>query len=373
MTSTCSSKPPPPVPEPTDSIQALVALARRTARGTLVGVCWAQWRTLGFMAGGEQGAVGNAFIDPEALLWMTLDAARTEPRLDQALAWWAVVGADLVSVPRLTALRADIPNDLDTALAAFAARAVGAGATSSAWKRLAAGASTPRPERLKGVSDTGTGLSMVERPALMHPAAAMLRLRALAGVGAKADVAAFLAASPSRAASVRTMRKALGYSYVALRRAADDLVAAGVASVSGAQRDGGREPVRYLYRPGTLVLGDVPPWRYWPQIVAFLLHTARWGDGLPVDTSPYLLASQARDLHTLLSAFDAEHAVPTIQMPGQESTVQEPVADPRRFPGEAYLEPFVRSVENVSRWVSLGLHVAPAAPGRVRYVPVEDA
>lgn len=201
----------------------MAAQVRRTLADTRAEVCWAQWGTLGFMAGGPRSAAGEAFIDPEALLLMTFEAVQAEPRLNQALSWWAVVGADLMSVPRLDALRAALPDDLDDPLAHFAARAVGAGATSSAWKRLARGARIEPPERKKGVSDTGTGLALVERPALTHPAAAMLRVRALAGVGAKADVLAFLDARGERSAPVRVLEKALGYSYVPLRRAADDL------------------------------------------------------------------------------------------------------------------------------------------------------
>lgn len=338
-----------PVSVPPDNPAALVARARLAATEALADVCWQQWGRLGFMTGDVRSGAGDAFIDPEALLMMTLDAARTEPRLDGALSWWAVVGADLMSVPRLSAIRAALPDDLDDPLADFAARAVGAGATSAAWKRLARGERTPPPERIKGVSDTGTGLTLVSRPALTRPEAAMLRVRALAGVGAKADVIAFLAATGDRLSSARTLQKALGYSYVPLRRAADDLVAAGLAR---SETPSGRSAIRYTFQPGVLDLANVPPWRYWPQIAAFLLHTARWGDGLSPDASAYVLASQARDLATLLEAFWTEHPLPA----------RYPVAAAREFPGEAFLEPFVRSVESVTAWLSEGLSLGPRPP-----------
>ncbi len=332
-----------------DSPTVLVARARQSATDALVDVCWQQWGRLGFMTGDVRSGAGDAFIDPEALLLMTLDAVRAEPRLDAALSWWAVVGADLMSIPRLSAIRASVPGDLDGPIVGFAACAVGAGATSTAWKRLARGERVPPPERLKGVSDTGTGLTLVERPALTRPEAAMLRVRALAGVGAKADVIAFLAATSDRSSSAKTLQKALGYSYVPLRRAADDLVAAGIAC---AEAPAGRGAVRYAFQPGVLDLGNVPPWRYWPQIAAFLLHTARWGGGLPPGASAYALASRARDLAGLFEAFWAEHPLPA----------RYPVAAPRDHPGEAYLEPFAQTVEAVARWIADGLPVGPAAP-----------
>ena len=345
---------------PSASPGDLVARVRQTAAGAVADVCWAQWGTLGFMAGGARGPAGAAFIDPEALLLMTLDAVATEPRLDQALNWWADVGADLVSVPRLKAVRGGFP-DLDARLAEFAARAVAASATSTAWKRMADGARAELPDRPKGVSDPGTGLDLVARPSLASPAAAMLRVRALAGVGAKADVLAFLAAQGGRSASVKTLEKALGYSYVPLRRATDDLVAAGLAQTETRPTGSpGRDPVRFAYRPGTLDLGDVPPWRFWPQIAAFLLQTARWGDGLPPEPSPYLLASRARDLARSTDAFVAEHPLPDAY----------PVPDPRRYPGEAYLDGFAETVGSVARWVADGL--PQPAPGLITGLAVTD-
>ena len=323
---------------PNASPAALVACVQRAAAVAVADVCWAQWGTLGFMAGGARSAAGDALIDPEVLLLMTLDAVATEPRLDAALSWWAVVGADLVSAYRLDAVRAVLPDRLGAGLADFAARAVGAGASSSAWKRLADGQSRPRPDRLKGVSDPGTGLGLVTRPALSSPAAAILRARAITGVGAKADVLAVLAARGERSATVRVIEKALGYSYVPLRRATDDLVAAGLARTEKpATAASGRDPVRFAYRPGTLDLGDVPPWRFWPQIAAFLLDVARWGDGLR-DPSPYLLSSRARSLSDRANTFLGEHPLPDAY----------PIPDPRRFPGEAYLEPFAETVETIT-------------------------
>ena len=345
---------------PSASPGDLVARVRQTAAGAVADVCWAQWGTLGFMAGGTRGPAGAAFIDPEVLLLMTLDAVATEPRLDQALNWWADVGADLVSVPRLKAVRGGFP-DLDARLAEFAARAVAASATSTAWKRMADGARAELPDRPKGVSDPGTGLDLVARPSLASPAAAMLRVRALAGVGAKADVLAFLAAQGGRSASVKTLEKALGYSYVPLRRATDDLVAAGLAQTETRPTGSpGRDPIRFAYRPGTLDLGDVPPWRFWPQIAAFLLQTARWGDGLPPEPSPYLLASRARDLARSTDAFVAEHPLPDAY----------PIPDPRRYPGEAYLDGFAETVESVARWVADGL--PQPAPGLITGITITD-
>jgi hypothetical protein len=318
--------------------EALVDRVRATAAEAVVETAWAQWGRLGFMAGGAKSGAGEALIDPEALLVLTLDAVRWEPRLDQALSWWAVRGASLLSLPRVDYVLRKVPAGLDGEGVRFAARVWGAGGASASWKRRAkeAGeAPAPPPERLKGAP----------RPNVLVPPAVVLRVRAFAGVGAKADVLAYLAARGPEPSSVALITKALGYAGASIRQAAADLEAAGLA-VSRPRRTGapGREPARYVFCPGVLDLGDVPPWRFWPQIAAFLLGAARWGEDLHRPT-PYLLSSRARDLHALLSAFWIEHPLPA----------RYPVPDPARYPGEAYLDPFAESVAAVAAWLRDGL------------------
>ncbi len=315
------------------------ARVRETAREVAVEVCWEQWRALGFLAGDAPRPLAETFIDPEALLVVTLDAVRAEPRLDAALGWWASVGASLLSLPRLDTALGLAPEGVEADMARFAARVVATGSASASWKRRASGAEATPPDRIKGLA----------APRLTAPPAVMLQLRAAFGVGAKADVITFLLAQRGRAVPVREMEAALGYSALTLQRAAQDLAAAGLATDESALTpEPGPDPSRYALRPDGwhAVLGfegTVPPWRSWLPITAFLLHAARWGRDLLLDDPDreYLLASSARRLYDLAQPFRREHG---LDLP-----------DPARHPASAYLPLFVETVERLAAWLRNGL------------------
>lgn len=315
------------------------ARVRERAADTLVGVCWRQFSTLGFAAPAPVPSTWEPLIDPEMLLLMGLGGVDAEPRLEQALAWWAAVGADLTSLARLNALRSALPETQPESLAQFAARAVGAKAVSPGWKRLAGQRKEVSPERLKGVSDPGTGLTLTARPLLLRPPALMLRMRAMSGVGAKADVFSYLMAFEGPPVSVQMLRQALGYSQVPLRRATGDLVAAGVVAAEATSQG-----VCYAYSPGFLAPLAVAPWRDWRAIGGLLLSLRHWGEEEP-DLSAYLLSSQARRLAKSVQAVASQHAL----------SDSYPILDPRAYAGEAYLEPFVQSVDSLLRWIEDGL------------------
>lgn len=310
-----------------------VARARRAAAEAVAATAWEQWGVLGFHTDGLGDVRGSYLIDPEALLVLTLDAVRHEPRLDQALSWWAARGSARISLPRVDYVLRLVDADLTSEVGAFGARLWGAKNASGSWIRRAREAgleATDPPERVKG------------RVIPMHnwPATALLKTRAIAGVGARADLIAYLAARGPRPSTLTQMEKALGYSRSSLRSGCEDLAHVGVATLG---IDG---PIHYTFRPGVIDLGDVAPWRFWPQIVAFLIGAARWGDGL-ADPTPFLLGVEARALYETLVAFHGEHPLPAAY----------PVADPREHPGPAYAEPFAETVESVARWLAAGLPV----------------
>lgn len=167
----------------------------------------------------------------------------------------------------------------------------------------------------------------------------MLRTRAFAGVGLKADLLAYLAARSGQPSTISTIEKALGYARSGILAATGDIARSGLATLSAS-------PLRYVARPGVLDLGVVPPWRFWPQIAAFLIGAARWGEALQ-DPTPFLLSVEARALHAILMTVVAEHPLPAAY----------PALAPASFPGPAYLEPFAQTVEAVCRWITDGLPV----------------
>jgi len=314
--------------------KTLVARVRQSAAEAAVATAWAQWGRLGFPAEGGRSRADTVLIDPEALLVLTFEAVRHEPRLDQALDWWAARGSSLISLPRLDFVIRESGADMEREVASFGARIWGMGNASASWKRRARTVgfdATAPPDRIKGRV----------RPDVLASACAMLRMRSIAGVGAKADLVAYLASRGPQPSTFTLMeKKALGYSRSSFLYGCEDLALAGVATLVPST------PLQYTFRPGVIDLGHVPPWRFWPQIVAFLLGAARWGEAL-VEPTPFLLGDQARALYGRLVGFHAEHPLP----------VAYPVADPRAHPGPDYLEPFAETVDSVARWLADGLPV----------------
>ncbi|GAB5536766.1 MAG: hypothetical protein Rubg2KO_30150 [Rubricoccaceae bacterium] len=323
----------------------IVERTRRVAQDAAVATVWAQWGRLGFLASGGQSQAGDALLDPEVLLVLTLDAVRWEPRLDQALDWWAVCGAGLLSLPRIDSVLQEVPVNLERELGRFAARVWGAKNASGSWKRRARDAGfkeEPPPARLKGTTS----------PRLLRPEAVMLRVRSFSTLGAKADVLSYLIAQREYPSTVALIAKALGYAERAIRLAASDLEAAGlITSQRKKVARQGRDPIRYVFRSGTLDLGEVPPWRFWPQIAGFILGAARWGEKLRAST-PFLLANEARQLDLRRKDFWIEHALPA----------RYSIADPVEHPGPAYLRPFSETVEAVAEWLADGLPMGPLPP-----------
>lgn len=309
--------------------EATVARVREVAARAIVETATAQWREVGFLGGVPRAQ--EVSLDPEALLVLTFEAVRHEPSLDQALAWWAVRGVHLQSLPRVDYVLGLVSEDLGAAFGTFAASVWGGKKGSASWKRRAQDAglkAVAPPDRLKGWAV----------PYVLGEPLVMLRTRAFAGVGLKADLLAYFTARGSQPSTIRTIEKALGYARSGISEAVADVARSGLATV---QPD---SPLRYVVRPGVLGLGDVAPWRFWPQIAAFLIGAARWGSSLREPT-PFLLSAEARRLHGRLVDFQIEHPLPAAY----------PTPAPEQFPGDAYLEPFADTVDAVAAWLRDGL------------------
>jgi hypothetical protein len=328
------------------------AVASRTEQAT-VDATWRQWRALK-----GEGAVGGkrvarAIIDPEALVVASLVVRRKERRLQDLLLWWAGSGARLLSVQRLQTVTKLYPaSRLDGGVEWFAAMALQAG--DGRWKRLAQGDASDEPTR------AGKGPKELD---LLDPSTLMLRLRAGFGVGAKADLMTFLIgvgspvrATGVRATSVRTtgvrtttsvLAESVGYSRASVSRAVAEMSLARFIDASsdrppmysiqmqawarvlrlwdpeGPMRDGDRAGAASF---------DVPPWRFWSQVLAFLMECQCWAENAGGETAAKLVqASRARDL---VERFGRYLAWNGLELP-----------DARVHTGERYIEPFVRLVE----------------------------
>ena len=251
-------------------------VAARARRGA-IDAAWRQWTALG--ASGGVGA-GGTTIDPEALVLASAQLVEHERRLGDFLLWWAGVGATLLSVQRTRSLLKTMPEAAD-ALAPFAASAVEAG--DRRWKGLAGS------EGLDARPGKGTAEAR-----LTDPTALVLRLRAAFGVSAKADVVAVLL-GVERAATVREVAEATGYTTVAVRGALSEVALGGFAEPTG--------EVPAMYRAtrreawGGLLGGEPPVWGFWAERYAALLDVAAWGERAESGGwSEYVAGSKARDL-----------------------------------------------------------------------------
>jgi hypothetical protein len=291
------------------------------------------------------------FIDPEGLLLLSLYLEPSERRLRDVLYWWAEVGSDLLSVQRTKTLLKRYPDGAAERLQTFGYWAAEKGGGDERWRSLASeDPSGPEPREGKGGASN-----------LSVPLALMLRLRAGFGVSAKADVLAYLLGVDERRESTREAAEATGYSRDTVRGALQDLERAefiqktasrptrySVSSRPWAEllgflepSNGRREEEQHRRgRQGKLVEENVPAWRHWADVYAFLAEAAQLAEEAE-NKSDYLASSSARDV------FERhEHVFEANRLN---------VPDPSRYQGKEYLDGFEETVEILCRWIEENL------------------
>jgi hypothetical protein len=307
-------------------IDEIASIAREAAADAV----WGQWAVLGAPVAGASSAP-RSVIDPEALLLLSAFLRPAERRLDDVLAWWAASGSTLLSVQRTTTLLRQYPPATQQGVAAFAAEAVKGG--DGRWASLAK--SSTEESTLAARGKRGGEPRLTSYPALM------LRLRAAFGVGVKADLLSMLlAAANGQAATIRTLSQASGYTPAAVRRAAQEMEAAGVVHpVQG-------RPIAYYTAPErwAALLGTSPgegsAWRWFAQVFSFLAWTSEWGDEHS-ESSSYVASTTARDLlEEHRSAFE-QNRIPFPWL--------------LEYFGESYVDPLDESVRMVTDWLRINL------------------
>jgi hypothetical protein len=287
-------------------------------------VVWQQWQAVGAMVSGTRRA--KAIVDPEALILLSLGLKDHERRLWDVLAWWAAVGANLLSVQRMKNLVVKYPEPINLRLAEYARLAHEVGGDFR-WKSLA-------------ISNTGQ-IPRMERkrekdPQLLESAALILRIRMGIGVGIKADILSFLMGTGGAWASVKDISVATYYSNRAIRRAADELVAARLMHSKA------ETPTQYRVspKPWTQLLQmkePLPSWRYWQAAFAFVAHFLDCVEEGKFKEVSYLASTQARDL------FEQHHPAFSLN--------QISVPDPNEFRGTEYLDGFQDTVLKLTQWL----------------------
>lgn len=309
--------------------KGLVRSIGERARRTAVEVAGAQWSALASPGASNAERRPRAIVDPEALVLLSLAMRGREPHLDETVFAWARRGSALLSVQRMTSLAETFPLSTREAMGDFAAQA-----GDRRWRAHAGPAHDDHPPP----REVPLGpLRLTQGPALM------LRLRAGFGVGAKADLLTFLLGLRGTPAPVSQMAAATGYSGRAVRTAAEEMALAGFiervdsAPVSYLADHTAWAGVLRLFRLSASRTPEVPHWRYWSVVFAFLAEVDCWArEAEEQGWSAYHASSRARD-------FVADHARP-MRLAGLRLPEPEPGG------GAAFLEDLAAEMDRVHAW-----------------------
>lgn len=298
----------------------LLSRFREETKEALLGLLWRQWCSLG-VAGHAEQANPDYLIDPEALVLATSSIGTLEPRLfDEALDWLGNFGA-LINLQRLKNIQKATSSGDEQVLSAMAEWLV-SHAGQPRWKTLAQRPPKGTPERLLFLESGGMtprnpdpvflrhGLSrapfearnMSRAPDPLQPQNLLFSMRALIGVGARAEVILYLAGgSPTHASE---LARATHYSPRTMQALLQEMALSGHLVVQGGSstgkiRKGANR--RYLVKASDwsfLTNGrSFPGWFPWPSLYALGSKILTM---LPTDPAqkghPAVLASKLRDV-----------------------------------------------------------------------------
>lgn len=316
---------------------------RQDVQSHLVAFLWSQWAQIGVLATTDRNDRWAA--DPEALLLLTLEVGREEPRLlDEALDWLAV-NERLVSIQRLRNLARD---EEDRALieagvgwlgeqrrrARLEARATaGAGGSTDPeplFRNSRLPIDDPDPAFLaQGLLKPRSGPSGKSKtPQVLLPINFAFRLRLLMGIGARAEAMRVLLTIDAPRTNVQVIAASTAYAKRNVQEALSSLSAAGVLDAFEVGNEQRYSAPRDRWSR-FLTLDNLPRHEDWPQLFAAYRKVLRWlADPAHEDLSDYMLSSEARTL--------AEEVTPDLQFAG--IAIDSQPDDP------AYLERFIRQL-----------------------------
>jgi len=286
-------------------------------------VCWTQWSSISTAAPAERPA--RAIVDPEALVLASMVLAEYEPRLWRVCRIWARSGSRLLSVQRIKNLNKDAIAVAEERISEFAWLAAAVG-NDKRWQKLA----VSEPPRVSRREPTAT-------PMVNQPAALMFRLRLGMGVGIKADVLSFLLGRVGGHATIQEIAQATHYYGRAVRRAVEELAAAGFVQSRSTAPASFRVDKSKWHHVLDFDPDDPPEWRPWARVYGFVTAVSRWiKSELP--ESETVVASEARDLMTTHS--EALESAGISRIPAD------------RYPGAQLLNPFQDALEEYAQYLN---------------------
>lgn len=290
---------------------------------------WNEWGQMGVLAASSERSPWAA--DPEALLLLSFEAGREEPRLFEEVLDWLHANERLISVQRMRNL---VRDDSDRALVEAVLGWLG-------QKRR-----RPRLEARSGLSGDGQpqpffrqsrlpindpdpaffaqGLlkprsepsGKSQSPDVRLPINFAFRLRLLLGIGVRAEAARVLLTAQAPRVDVQTLAASTGYNKRNVQEGVSSLKAAGVLESWEVGNEHRFEAPRESWAR-FLELERLPQHVDWPQLFSAYRRIIRWlADPANQDLSDYMLSSEARTLAEEVSP-DLRFAGITVDSGGQ--------------------------------------------------------
>lgn len=280
----------------------------------LVSFAWDEWAQMGLLT--TPTRVSPWAQDPEALIVFSLEIGRREPRLFDEVLDWMLANETLFSVRRLRAMCID-PTDRK-----LVAAAIGWLARQGPRARLRPRRDdeVPGPRNLEPLFRAGgpfgepdadfaaagllrsvllpSGKSVA--PDLATPINFAFRLRAILGVGIRAEVVRVMLTSRPAPASAQMLARAVGYSKRNVHDALSGLTSARVLNSFTVDAEQ-RYAINYDIWAALLQRAPsaLPIHRDWPQLLGALRLILRWRtEQEQVRASEYMRLSGARQLLT---------------------------------------------------------------------------
>jgi hypothetical protein len=299
-----------------------ISTAREELQNRLASFLWSQWAQMGVLATADRSDRWAA--DPEALLLLTFEVGREEPRLFEEVLDWLVKNERLISVQRLRNLARD---EADRALVEAVLGWLGqrrrrprlearngpngvAPEAQSFFRNSSLPVTDPDPAFLAQgfLKPSSEPSAKSQAPDLRLPINFAFRLRQLLGIGARAETARILLTIGSPRVNAQALARSTAYTKRNVQEAVTSLTAAGVLS----SFEVGNEQVFSIPLDRWaqfLELDALPTQEDWPQHFAVYRKALRWlADPAHDELSDYMLSSEARTF--------AEEVAPDLRFAG---------------------------------------------------------
>lgn len=312
----------------------------------LVQRLWDQWGWLGAPTATSPVSEPDFTLDVESLILATLAVAEVDPRLQTILLEWLAEHGSLVSIARLKRVKqSSFPEATDqlSACAAIVSKEAG----HANWKSLIGKASN---EARKDEAPKIRGLGTTFDP--HKPGCLTLKLRALFGVGSRADIISFLLCSPGGQGGNANIARETGWFVKTVQKAVAEMAQSGHVRIEPFH---GRHVVRIHLADWKAFAGKgARNWiawnRIWKAHLSFLATLGKIASEKPSPSAARFLAIESYRKE----AFEVRASCGFLVKEAYEPV---PLADE--------IEHFIASIESGEKWpVGATWH----DPNRVRFV-----